>query len=111
MPECACMTPPFNYKDFDKHAVGVDTAKGRYGEVAIETCHHCGSLWLTYFVEYEAFSGSARWYRGLISPEVAETVTAENAVSILDGLDWHFAGGSYFDSTGRKGTGPVHVDL
>jgi hypothetical protein len=105
------MRPPFNRDDFEERDIGVDTAKGRYGDVAIETCRHCGSLWLTYFVEYEGFSRSARWYRGLISPEVAQTVTAENAVSILDGLDWHFAGGSYFDSRGMRATGPVHVDL
>ncbi len=79
--------------------------------MAIATCRACGSKWLTYFVEYEGFSRSTRWYRGLVSAEVAASVTPETAVAVLDGLDWHFAGGSYFGSSGAKRSGPIRVDL
>jgi hypothetical protein len=109
--DCRCRTPPFNYRDFEEAPVGRDPTNGRYGDVAIETCRACGNLWLTHSVTYEGFSRSTRWYRGLVSAEVAASVTPETAVAVLDGLDWHFAGVSYFGSSGAKGSGPVHMDL
>jgi len=111
MTDCRCMTPPFNYRDFEEAPVGCDETNGRYGDVAIETCRACGSLWLTYRVTYEGFSRSGRWYRGLVSAEVAAAATPETAVAVLEGLEWYFAGGSYFGSSGAKGAGPVQVDL
>jgi hypothetical protein len=111
MAECRCMTPPFDYRDFESERVGVDETKGRHGEVSIETCRHCGAKWLHYLVEYEAFSESGRWYRGLATPEMLRSLRPDGAVALLEGLPWHFYGGSYFRTRGRRGSGPVLVDL
>jgi hypothetical protein len=110
MTDCRCLTPSFDYRDFDSAALGVDETDGRFGEVTIETCKVCGRRWLRYFVEYEAFSRSGRWYRGLVTDAIACTVQPESAVDVLQSLAWRFAGGDYFDSTGFKSTGPVIVD-
>lgn len=105
------MMPPFHYTDFESEFVGVDKTNGRFGEVSIETCKTCGSKWLRYFVVYEAFTASGRWYRGLLSQKILNSLTPEGAVEALAGLPWHFYGGSYFETTGRKGAGPIFVDL
>ncbi len=110
VPDCRCLTPPFDYRDFDSAAVGVDETNGRFGEVSIETCRLCDRRWLRYVVEYEAFSRSGRWYRGLVTDAIARSVQPESAVKVLQSLAWRFAGGDYFDSTGFKSTGPVVVD-
>jgi len=105
------MTPPFNYQDYDSELLGIDETNGRYGEVTIETCKACGRLWLRYFVEYESFSQSGRWYRGLVTPEMVESLRPEQAPELLASLPWRFSGGSYFRSMGRKGHGPIIIDL
>ena len=105
------MKPPFHYLNFDSLKIGIDEKKGRFGEVTIHVCKRCQWKWLRYFVEYESFSGSGRWYRGLVSDEVASKVTPETAIEILKNLDWHFYGGSYFGTAGQKGSGPIFVDL
>jgi len=110
-PQFCCSNPPFYFDDFQIIPIGIDETNGRFGEVSIHICKSCQSKWLRYFVEYEAFSESGRWYRGLISDEVANTVTPENAVEILEGLDWYYRGGSYFKTDGQKGSGRVSVDL
>lgn len=111
MTDCACMTSPFHYSGFDSREIGVDEAKGRFSEVSIETCKRCGSKWLRYFVEYEVFSKSGRWYRGLVTDEAARSATPDSAVAFLESLEWYFVGGSYFESIGFKSSGPLHVDL
>jgi hypothetical protein len=110
MPECRCMTPPFHYLDYETTEVGVDDTKGRNGEVTVETCKACGSVWLRYFVEWEWLSESGRWYRGPVTPEMVEWLQPEQALELLASLPWYFYGGSYFRTTGRKGSGPI-VDL
>ena len=110
MSDCRCMSPPFRYEDFDSAAVGVDETNGRFGQVSIETCKACGARWLRYFVEYEDTPRSGRWYRGRVSAEAAAAVTPETAVTALQGLEWRFAGGSYFESLGFRSKGPVVVD-
>jgi hypothetical protein len=109
--EFCCSNPPFYADDFHITEIGIDETYGRFGEVTIQTCKSCQSKWLRYFVEYEAFSESGRWYRGLISDEVANTGTPETAVEILEGLDWFIRGGSYFKTPGQRGSGRVRVDL
>ena len=111
MAECRCMTPPFDYRDFESESLGVDETNGRFGEVSVETCKACGAKWLRYFVEYEAFSRSGRWYRGLVSPDVLRGLKPERVPGVLSGLPWYFYGGSYFDTTGRRGSGPLLIDL
>ncbi len=107
--KCSCMNPPFDYRDFIATEVGVDMTEGRYADVTIETCRHCGSVWLRYLVEYEFFSQSGRWYRGLITADVADSVTPETAAKILEDLPWRFGGGSYFNSFGFRDTNPMRL--
>jgi hypothetical protein len=104
------MTPPFR-EGFDSRYVGIDPTKGRYGDVTVETCRACRRPWLRYHVVYESFSKSGRWFRALVSDEVARHVTPESAVSAIEAAEVRFAGGSYFDSTGFRHKGSINVDL
>ncbi len=108
---CNCQNPPILYSNFTKNFIGTDTTNGRFGEVSIESCKQCNAKWLHYFVEYESFSQSARWYRGLISEEAVPNIIPTNAIDYLKSLEWHLFGGSYFNSTGERGSGNISVDL
>jgi hypothetical protein len=105
------MTPPFRYTDYDSRPLGVDKTNGRFGEVSVETCKACGQMWLRYFVEYEFFSESGRWYRGPVTHAMVESLRPEQAPELLANLPSYFYGGSYFRTPGREGRGPVIVDL
>ncbi len=70
MTVCRCMTPPFDFKDYDCELLGIDETNDRFGQVSVQTCQACGRKWVHYFVEYEAFSNSGRWYRGPVTPEM-----------------------------------------
>jgi len=59
-------------------------------------------------VEYEGYSGSGRWARGLISAEDAERVTPETAAAYLDDLAWYIYGGSYFHGATGRSSGPMN---
>ncbi|HNV71023.1 MAG TPA: hypothetical protein PKO06_15075 [Candidatus Ozemobacteraceae bacterium] len=112
MSECKCMNPPFEGDVFRWQEVGTDMTFARYGEVKLATCNTCGSLWVRYFIEDEAFSRSGRWFMGQISKETADTLTPENAVDIINSLEWHYCGGSYYSSAGFRSTHkPIKVDL
>ena len=104
--KCRCMTPPLDHRDFVREELGVDPARGRFADVAIEYCRHCGRAWLRYHYEMEAFSNSGRWYRGLLTPEQAARATPANALEILAELPWHLYGGSYFNTTGERSDTP-----
>jgi hypothetical protein len=91
--------------------IGRDEQRGRFGEVTLQKCGDCGRKWLEYFVEYEAFTASGRRFRGLVTDAQAATVTASTAATMLGGLPWHFAWGSYFDGRWLRQSGPVRVDL
>lgn len=107
---CRCVTPPIDHRDFVKTEIGIDQTKGRFADVAIDRCRHCGALWLVYHHELEAFSKSGRWYRGLITAAQAKGATAGHALRILAGLGWHLYGGSYYDSTGKRSDAPLDVE-
>ncbi|MBS0195109.1 MAG: hypothetical protein JSR34_12810 [Proteobacteria bacterium] len=111
MNTCRCHTPPFDHRDFVKRRIGRDATRGRDGEVSVLTCKHCAAQWLHYFVEYEGFTGSGRWFRTPISDADVATLAPEQAVPFLQRQTWFFEGGSYFQSTGRRASGVVHVDL
>lgn len=109
MSNCRCYNPPFNYLDYIDTPVGIDLP--RYGEVKISTCKLCGTMWLHYFVEYEAFTASGRWFRGLLLKMDVAKITPGNAIAYLEALPWYFAGGCYFDSTGFRTHGKIRADL
>jgi hypothetical protein len=108
--ECGCLERGPRWGGFDEVFVGVDRTNGRFGEVSIRTCRTCGRRWLHYLVEYEAFSGSGRWFAGVL-PADADDPDPATAVALLRSLPWHVYGGSFFGTTGRRGTDPVDVDL
>jgi hypothetical protein len=105
--ECLALGP----RSFDEAPVGIDRTNGRFGEVGVRTCRACGRRWLHYHVEYEAFSRSGRWYTGLLPDGADADLAPESAVPLLERLPWHVYGGSWFDTTGRRGSGPLSVDL
>ncbi|GAB3995053.1 hypothetical protein GCM10028807_34180 [Spirosoma daeguense] len=106
---CQCHKPPILYSDYTSTFVGVDETNGRFANVAIETCRHCGTNWITYQVEYEAITKSGRWYRGILTPET-QAIRPEDVVAYLKNLNWHIYGGSYFDTPGKFGRGNVWVE-
>lgn len=109
---CKCHAPPLLYSDFvGKKHIGIDETNNRFGEVNIEECIICGTLWLVYFVEYPFFSKSGRWYRGLIADDEIKGMGPEKSVAFLESLDWYLYGGSYFDTAGKVGSGKVFVDF
>ena len=109
--DCTCYRPPFDYRDFTSASIGIDETKGRFGDVSIETCLKCGTKWLRYFVEYEAFTASGRWFRAPIMDAEVATITPESAVALLEQKEWHFVGGSYFRTQGERRSGAIRADL
>ena len=105
--ECRCATPPLDHRDFERRRVGVDLTGGRFADVAIERCRHCGRDWIVYHYEMEAFSRSGRWYRALVSPEVAARAQPGDALTILSRVPWHLRGGSWFGHAGERAEGPL----
>jgi len=104
---CICLNLPMSYNHYKNIGfIGVDETEGRFGEVNIKQCKHCGRYWLHYFVEYEEFSESGRYFMGVITLEAAKTIKPETAIDYLDSLEWHLYGGSYFGGKG-KSTGEV----
>lgn len=110
-PDCHCMAPPIDYRDYDSEEIGVDTTRGRFAEISLDRCKQCGRQWLDYHYELEAFSRSGRWYRGLLTPEQAKEATAGGALEMLAALPWHFFGGSYYDTSGKRSEVPLDPSL
>ncbi|MEZ5728020.1 MAG: hypothetical protein R3E48_08570 [Burkholderiaceae bacterium] len=111
MSDCRCYNPPFDYRDFTSVPIGIDKTNGRHGEVSEETCRLCGTKWLHYLVEYEAFTAAGRWFRAPISDDALATLTPEQSVPFIEQQPWHFRGGSYFGSRGRRASGAVYADM
>src|SRR5512142_3061023 len=101
---CPCLEAETHFCGFDKKAIGVDE---QYGEVILWTCKRCGRLWLHYLIEYEYLTGAGRMFTGIISPESAARVTAENAVATFEKMDWYVRGGSAFGGKLIRTTGPL----
>lgn len=97
---CECQNPQSKNSQFERNFLGIDEQKGRFGEVSIDTCKACQSKWIYYFVEYEAFSKSGRWFRALINSKDIDKITPLNAVDFFDENSFCIAGGSYYDSIG-----------
>ena len=104
---CRCETPPIDYRDYAADDMGVDQDHGRFSDARIDRCRWCGRLWLHYHRELEAFSGSGRWYRGVVTPEQAVRALSADATQILAELSWHLYGGSYFDHAGHRSDAPI----
>jgi hypothetical protein len=108
---CTCEKPPFNYADFRSSQLGIDHTNGRDAEVSIFQCKLCQRIWINYLVEFEHYSKSGRWYRGIISKKERSEIKPENVVEYLENIEWYLYGGSYFESAGMIGQGKAIVDL
>jgi hypothetical protein len=78
-----------------------------FAEVSILCCQTCRQHWLRYLYELEGFTASGRWYLGAITRQQLSTLTADNAKSYLEGLDWYYYGGSYFGGRSGKASGQI----
>jgi hypothetical protein len=79
--------------------LGVDR---RHGESSVLACPDCGQNWVHYLYEEEAFTGSGRWFESPIPIESRATLTADNAIDLINAQPWHYYGGSYFGHEGRS---------
>lgn len=75
-----------------------------FAEVSVLRCPLCGQLWLRYFYENEAFTGSGRWYLGHVANAPVE---ASAARAMFGDMAWYFSGGSYFGGEVSKRSGPL----
>lgn len=107
---CICEDLQANYENFISSWLGEDPTLGRYAAVSIECCTTCQRKWLRYMVEFESFSCSGRFYRGIIDEKDLESITPENAIAYIESLDWYIYGGSYFSTRGQYGRGKAMVD-
>ena len=90
--------------ELEKRYIGSDE---HYGEVTILRCTRCERCWLHYLMEYEYLTASGRWCEGEISPEVAASLTPNNAVQLFNSMEWFHCSGSAFGGKLRRVTGPV----
>jgi len=108
---CNCLNEPMGMNEYKKvRFIGIDETNGRFGEVNLWQCKTCERLWLHYFVEFESFRASGRYFMGLISQEDSDTLLPSEAVEYLNKLDWHLYGGSYFYGKKGRSTSVVNAD-
>jgi len=103
---CACETGALRFDNFAETDLGMDQ---HHGEVSLNRCRQCRRLWRQYYHAQEAFTGSGRCYRGLIPPELENSITADNALEVLGKLDGYLCGGSRLDGQIVKGHGPLDL--
>jgi len=104
---CRCVSPPLDYRDYERRDIGIDVSHGRFATVAIERCCFCGQNWLVYQYELEHHSRSGRWYRAPVTYGEAAEATAGGALATMASAGWYLYGGSYFDSTGKRSDQPL----
>ena len=109
---CGCAETGPRFPDMQtERAVGTDPTKGRYSKVELIRCTRCGTLWINYLVEYEAFSGSGRWGAAPIDAATAAAITPAEVPAYLEAAAWFVYGGSYHGHAGKRGTGKLRWDL
>src|SRR5438105_1658814 len=90
--------------ELEKRYLGTDD---QYGEVTVLRCTRCARCWLHYLMEYEYLTASGRWLEGEISPAVAASLKANDAVDLFDRMEWFHCSGSAFRGELRRVTGPA----
>jgi hypothetical protein len=105
---CPCLEGETYFQNFESRALGMDSD---YGEVSVDKCKRCGRYWLHYLMEYEYLSRSGRWFRSVVTPEVAASVKADDAKRIIESLDYYFRGGSAFGGKTIKTSGSLEIWL
>ncbi|HZE97053.1 MAG TPA: hypothetical protein VE981_08495 [Planctomycetota bacterium] len=101
---CRCLEGDPPCTQFERTFLGTDDL---YAEVSVDHCTTCGRDWLHYLLEFEFHTGSGRWYRGLIGPEIA--FSHRNAASVFGQLPEYWAGGSRFEGRVHLRSGPLDV--
>lgn len=110
--DCRCMSDEAQYTQFREwRSLPTDTTKGRYAAVDVTECVECSRLWLNYCVEYEAFTKSGRWARGMIDPATAQSIQSEEVPEYLANLPSYIRGGSYFNGRSGASSGPMKWDI
>lgn len=99
---CLCHEPSTPHLNFDYSYLGTDE---HYADIRIALCKQCGTKWLWYLYENEAFSHSGRWYRGVLNKEIAP----EDALTYLSRLEGYIYGGSYFGGKAAYGKGAILI--
>jgi hypothetical protein len=106
--DCACLETGPRFPDARRERdIGQDATDGRYADVESVRCTRCGRLWVKYFVEYEAFTGSGRWCEAPIDEALALVIGAAEVPAYLEAAPWFIHGGSYWGHAGKRGTGKL----
>lgn len=79
-------------------------------QVSLLACPECGTYWLRYSYEVEAFTGSGRWFLGTLPARQVLALTVASARETLERLDWYYYGGSYFGGRVGKGSGEIQLN-
>ena len=95
---CPCLTAPGRFLRIDRD-LGMDE---RFADAAMRVARPGA-----YEYEVEAFTASGRWYLGPVTARQAEELTASQAKTTLESLDWYYYGGSYFDGRIGKASGDI----
>lgn len=107
--DCICKTPPFSYLNYDTEELGIDETNGRFAEVNIQTCKHCQTKWLNYFIAIEGVSSNSKWFKGIIDAAHVASIKPETALAYLENCEWYFYGGSYYGTGVSVGSGEIRV--
>ena len=103
---CTCLQGDFSYENFVESVIGSDK---NFADVSILRCKKCNRQWLRYYYVQEAFTKSGRWFHGIVEPSIAQALKADDAMAILENLEWYYAGGSYFEGKVRKTRGKLDL--
>jgi hypothetical protein len=103
---CKCRTPPFLYSDYEVATLGEDAT---FGEVSLETCKQCGSVWLKYLIEDPGRTAAGRWWRVLVPNSQPVAISVDNAREFVRAQTGGFLGGSYFQSSGQVFNGRPNI--
>jgi hypothetical protein len=96
---CACLSP-FGIHPFDRRDIG-ETSRG--AELSIDTCR----VWIHYFFEDHIHEYSGRWFRGIVDPNRAAALDADEAVALLNAMPWKLYNGSYYNLRGGATAGTL----
>jgi GTP pyrophosphokinase len=109
--DCTCFEPESYRDDFERTVLGLDRTRGHaLAEVSLDRCRRCTRLWLHYFVEQPDVPDSSRWYRAPVTTEMAQAVTPQRALAVLESLPWRLQGGAYYGRRGQRSTGALSVE-
>ena len=64
---CSCLEGNYYYGDFIESNIGMDRY---FAEISVLQCKKCTRNWLRYYYIHEAFTGSGRWFHGLIDQNI-----------------------------------------